>query len=77
MVTTMAGAKEKLQEELRQKRKSSNIAIRIIPYPSITNTSDRVFGKERKGDQVAKSIVESNLLLIAPGFYVWWNGYRC
>jgi hypothetical protein len=69
MVRTTVGAKEKLQEALKQQRKSSNIAIRIILYPSITNTLDCVFGKERKGNQVSKSIVDSNLLLIAPGFY--------
>jgi Fe-S cluster assembly iron-binding protein IscA len=74
MSTATMGAKERLQEALKQQRKGSNSAIRIIPYPSIVNQLDMGLDKEREGNQVVKSELGSNLLLIAHDIALTLDG---
>ena len=55
MLTVTALAAEKLKEAIQAQTTDPEVAIRLIPSPSIPNRIEMVLDKEREGDQVVES----------------------
>jgi len=64
MLTVTANAKEKLKEALQEQTTDLEVAIRIIPSPSMQNQLQLVLDKEREGDQVVEGEGGTKVLLI-------------
>ena len=55
MLTVTAPAAEKLKEAIQAQTEDTEVAIRLIPSPSIPNRIEMILDKEREGDQVVES----------------------
>ena len=55
MLTVTAPAAEKLKEAIQAQTTDPEVAIRLIPSPSIPNRIEMILDKEREGDQVVES----------------------
>ena len=64
MLTVTVNAKEKLKEALQEQTADPEVAIRIIPSPSMPNRLELVLDKEKEGDQVVESEEGTKVLLI-------------
>jgi Fe-S cluster assembly iron-binding protein IscA len=69
MVTVTASAAEKIRVDLQAAATEPDVAIRLIPSPTVPNQIQMVLDKEKEGDQVVESEGVKILLLdseIAP-----------
>jgi len=55
MLTVTAPAAEKLKEAIQAQTTDPEVAIRLIPSPSIPNRVEMLLDKEKEGDQVVES----------------------
>ena len=55
MLTVTAPAAGKLKEAIQAQTTDPEVAIRLIPSPSIPNRIEMILDKEREGDQVVES----------------------
>ncbi len=65
MVAVTPRAAEKLREGLRAETADPEVAIRLIPSPSMPNWIEMVLSKEEEGDQVVES-EGMKILLLGP-----------
>lgn len=63
MVTVTTPAAEKLREDLQAATPDPELAVRLIPSPSIPNRIEMVLDKEKEGDQVVENEGVKILLL--------------
>ena len=63
MVTVTAPAAEKIRGDLQAVATDSEVAIRLIPSPSVPNQIQMALDKEKEGDQVVESEGVKILLL--------------
>ena len=55
MLTVTALAAEKLKEAIQAQTPDPEVAIRLVPSPSMPNRIEMVLDKEKEGDQVVES----------------------
>ena len=64
MLSVTTTAKEKLKETLQHNTEDPDVAVRIIPSPSSTNSLKLALDKEKEGDQIVKNDDGKKILLI-------------
>ena len=64
MIRVTRAAMEKFMEALRMQNMHPEIAIRIIPSPSKSNSLELAFDKEKEGDQVIRTKEGRKVLLV-------------
>jgi hypothetical protein len=64
MIRVTRATMEKFMEALRMRNMHPEIAIRIIPSPSKSNSLELAFDKEKEGDQVIRTKEGRKVLLV-------------